>query len=120
MRRCLRGCTPKTNEARFLAEREASSTWDEHNLLHALSGGNICQYERNGGIVLKQEASKCGAPSLAKNPAIQSDVYRNCLNHSDYMYERILKRKSKKLGRRVVAKKIRISKKQLFKRYTNQ
>ena len=77
------------------------------------------QYIDNSNKIKLKTTKRSGRKSIINNAVIQSDVYKCCIANADYQHEYILKKKSKKAKRVVYAKRLKVSKRRLFKRYNN-
>ena len=75
-------------------------------------------YNKSKNIIIDTEDNR-GRKSVVDDLIIKMDVYRHCIKHSDYMHEKMLKRKSKKCKILVYKKQLQMRKYKVWKKYPN-
>ena len=103
-------CEDEQKALQFIAPHLTFSTLKNtgYNQRHRASYKHARRYyKKNRGLSFKHNKSP-GRPSKIKNPRFRRIVINHCASHSDQSHERLLKRKSKKLGVDVYAKRLTV------------
>ena len=103
-------CEHKQKALQFIAPHISFASLKNtgYNERHRASYKNSRKYYKdNGGLSFKIK-KRTGRPSKIKNPRFRRIVLNHCASNADQSHERLLKRKSKKLGVNVYAKRLTV------------